>query len=465
MRERDRVMEYTRMLAENIVNTTYEDLPQIVIEKTKRHILDILGVMLPPSRFERGCQALEEISREGGGKEESTLIGFGGKVPCWMAAFVNGSLCHPMDYDDTVDEFPNHPSSHAFPAAFAIAEKVGDVSGKEFLTAVALAVDLNVRLSAAPTGRVGEDYPWFSVPIFGVFSATATAGKLLGLNVEELINAFGISVDRVFGITESLNSPDSEMRAIRDGFGNREGVLAALMVKKGITACKNPIEILYKVFYNNDYDPSLLVSNLGKEFWGLKVGLKAWPCCRVAHTYVKAALDIAGEQDIAPENIDEIMLTVGKFGRDFLFTPLEAKQRPKRSIQAKLSLPFVMGVVFTKRRVIIEDFLQENLADPKVLEIAEKTKYKYDRQISEDAIGAGIVAVQTRDGKSIMKKEDIPYGNPKNPMSDEELIKKFKDCARYSKKPLDDKKVTRLLNKILELEKVDNMQEISEILA
>ena len=165
-------MEYTRKLAENVVKTTYEALPPKVIEKTKRHILDILGVMFPSSTFERGCKALEEITREGGGKEESTLIGFGGKAPCWMAAFVNASLCHPMDYDDTIDEFPNHPSSHTFPAAFAVAEKVGNVSGKDFITAVALGIDLNVRLSAAPKGRVGEDYPWFSVPIFGVFSAT-----------------------------------------------------------------------------------------------------------------------------------------------------------------------------------------------------------------------------------------------------------------------------------------------------
>ena len=73
-----------------------------------------------------------------------------------MAAFVNGSLCHPMDYDDTVDELPNHPSSHTFPSAFAIAEKIGNVSGKEFITAVALGADLSVRLSAAPNGRVGE---------------------------------------------------------------------------------------------------------------------------------------------------------------------------------------------------------------------------------------------------------------------------------------------------------------------
>ena len=87
-------MEYTKKIAENIVNTKYEDLPSEVVEKTKRHILDILGVMLPSSKLDKNCKALEEIAREGGGKEESTLIGFGGKVPCWMAAFVNGSLCY-----------------------------------------------------------------------------------------------------------------------------------------------------------------------------------------------------------------------------------------------------------------------------------------------------------------------------------------------------------------------------------
>ena len=164
-----------------------------------------------------------------------------------------------------------------------------------------------------------------------------------------MINAFGISLDRVFGITESMNAPESQIRAIRDGFGNREGVLAAIMAKKGISACNNAFEILYKVFYDDDYDPEILTGNLGKDFWGLKVGLKAWPCCRVAHTYVKAALDIANEHNIDPKKIDEIMLTVGKFGRDFLFEPKEAKLHPKLGIHAKLSLPYVMGGCFLKK--------------------------------------------------------------------------------------------------------------------
>jgi len=458
-------MEITKMLAENIVNTKYEKLPMEVVWKTKRQILDILGVMFPPSTLEKGCIALEEIAREGGGKPESTVIGFGGKVPCWMAAFVNGSLCHPIDYDDSIDEFENHPSAHTFPAALAIAEKVGNVSGKEFLTAFALGIDLNVRLSASPKGSLMEDYPWFPQCVFGVFSATAAAGKLLKLTVPEMVNAFGIALDRVSGITESITSPDSEMRALRDGFGNREGVFAALMAQKGIPACKDGIEKLYKVFYKNNNDSSLLTADLGVEFGGLKVGFKAWPSCRGTHLYVKAGLDIAKEYDVDPEKIEEIILTVGSLIKDVPFSPLEEKQRPKLSINAKISLPFVMGVVFAKRRVIIEDFFPENLVDPKVLSIAKKVKPKFDPQLPKGMLAPGTVEVRMRGGRSLIKKEAFPYGHPKNPMSDEELVAKFKDCALYSKKALSESKIAQLVEKILELEKVKSIEEITEIIA
>ena len=455
-------MEITKRLADYIANTKYESLPPEVVRSTKRHILDILGVMLPSSTLEKGCIALEEIAREGGGKTESTLIGFGGKVPCWMAAFVNGSLCHTLDYDDTIDEFPNHPSAHTFPAALAVAEKIGNVSGKEFITAIALSLDLNVRLAASPKGSLLEDYPWFAISVFGLFAATAAASKLLLLTDEEIVNAFGIAIDRVSGITESVMSPGSEIRAIGNGFANREGVFAALMAKKGIIAYRDPIEILYRIFYKNNYNSSMLSTKLGTEFWGLKVGLKAWPCCRVTHTYVRAALDIAIENDVDPDKIEEVLLTVGRFGRDVLFSPLEAQRRPELSINAKMSLPFVMGVVFAKRRVAINDFFPENLRDSKVLGVANKVKYRFDPKLSDGAIGAGVVQVSMQGGESFLKREDIPYGHPKNPMSDEELVAKFNNCARYAKKALSEEEVTKLVEYILNLEKVKNMTEITK---
>ena len=459
-------MKLTKRLAENVVNTKYEALPKEVIERTKKHILDTLGVMFPPSTLEKACIALEEITREMGGKQESTLVGFGGKAPCYMAAFVNGSLDHPLDYDDTIDKFAGHPSGHIFTAALAVAEKVGNVSGKDFVTAVALGLDLYVRLSAAPKGKVIEDYPCFPTTVFGVFAATAAAGRLLRLTADEMVNALGTVLDRAAGVTDSMHSGMGEIRAIRDGFGSREGVLAALMAKKGITACNDGIERFYKAFYRDNYDPSPLISNLGTEFMGTKVSIKPWPCDRIGHTCIKAALDIAAEYNVNPDKIEEVVLTVNSYANEVLCIPIEVKrQRPKRGIIAKLSLPFVMGVVFTKRGVTIEDFFPENLGEPQVLKIASKVKSKVEPQFDASTIGPAMVEVRMQDGRSWSRREDIPYGHPENPISDEFLVAKFKNCARYAKKTLSEEQVDQLVKKILELERVENIEEITKILA
>jgi 2-methylcitrate dehydratase PrpD len=456
-------MIITSNIVNNIINTTYESLPKKVVLSTERHILDILGVMLPPTTLEKTCSALAEIAKEAGGEAESTLIGFGGKVPSWMAAFVNGSLTHPMDYDDMADEFSSHPSGHTFPAAFAVAEKVGNVSGKEFITAVALAIDLNVRLSASVKGLPMVDFPWFAPCIFGVFSATVVAGKLLGLNSQEMTNALGIILERASGVRESMISPYSEIRGIRDAFGNREGVLAVIMAKKGVAACRDPIEKLYQAFYNNSFDPQLLTYDLGREFWGIKVGFKAWPCCRVTHCYIKACLDMIARYNIECDRIQEIVLTIGNMAKDAVF-PLEEKQHPRFPINARISLPFIVGIAFAKRRVIIEDFFEENLNEPNVLQIAEKVKIKFDEKLSEGALTPGVVEVKMQDGTSLTAFEKFPYGHPNNPISDEELIAKFRDCAIYAANRLSEDKLNRLIERILTLDDMESVGDIANLL-
>ena len=174
-------MQLTKSLARNVVQVQYDDLPVDVREATKISILDTLGVMFPPTKLEKGCQSLAELMIEAGGNPESTIVGFGGKIPCWMAAFVNGSLAHALDFDDTTDNPPHHPTASTLPAALAIAERIGIISGRDFITAVAAGNDLSIRLASAPAGQLYKDYPWFSVTVFGAFSATAAAGKLLVL--------------------------------------------------------------------------------------------------------------------------------------------------------------------------------------------------------------------------------------------------------------------------------------------
>ena len=146
-----------------------------------------------------------------------------------MAVFVNGSHTHPLDYDDTKDEPPHHPTAATLPPALANAKRRGGVSGRELITAIASGNELGVRLCSAPRGQLLSDYPWFPITVFGTFSATAAAGRLLGLSEEEMINALGIAIHRIFGITKALTAPGSDIRAIRDGFTNEAGILCALI--------------------------------------------------------------------------------------------------------------------------------------------------------------------------------------------------------------------------------------------
>jgi 2-methylcitrate dehydratase PrpD len=447
----------TQSLAQNIVNTRYADLPQETIEATKRSILDILGVMLPPTTLVNTSISVYELMAEAGGKPESTLIGFGGQLPCWVAAFVNGSLTHAIDFDDCVGlENPiTHPTGSCFPAALAAAERAGRTSGQDLITAVALANDLNVRLASTPKKSVLIGYPFFSITTFGVFSATAAAGKLLGLSESQMVNALGLALNRVSGVTKGLFG--SDLRAIRDGLSNREGVLCALLAGKGMDACKDAIEIFFNVYYQNDINAENITADLGKKFRGVEAGYKPWPSCLISHTFVQAMLEAIDKYDLKAEQVEDITMHGHKLTED-LFNPPEIKQKPTTSITAKTAIPFIMGVALKHRSVAIAHFLPDNLNDPEVLATARKVRFELD-----PALGpfSSRVNIKTKDGKLYQSAVDILRGSIGNPMSTAELAAKFRDCARYSKKPLEPSAVDRLIERLLSLEKVKDIREIT----
>jgi 2-methylcitrate dehydratase PrpD len=450
----------TQSIAKHLVKTTFENLPKEAVEATKKSILDILGVMFPPTTLVNTCNSIYELVRDAGGKPESTLIGFGGKVPCWEAAFVNGSLCHAIDFDDCVGlEKPlMHPTGSSFPPALAMAEKIGKISGKEFITAVALGNDLSVRLAACLKGNVIFGYPFFPITTFGVFSSAAVSGKLMGLSESQTINNLGIALNRVSGLTKGLFG--SDIRAIRDGINGKEGVLCALLAGKGLDACKDAIELLFSAYYNNDINPEYLTADLGKKFRGSEVGFKPWPSCQGTHTYIQSVLQIVTENNIQPELVDEVVLH-GNTEGEGLFFPSEIKQKPTSSITAKVALPFAVSVAIVHRNVSIANFLPENLSDPRVLETAKKIKFKLERDLGSYS---SRVEFKTKDGKVYKTAVDILRGSIKNPLSTDELIAKFKDCSRYSRKPMSASNTDRLINTILELENVKDMNEITKLL-
>jgi 2-methylcitrate dehydratase PrpD len=455
-------MELTRLLASHIVETRYDNLPKEEVEAAKPSIFDTLGVMFPPTTLEKGCLTMYELVREAGGKEESTMIGFGGRAPCWMAAFVNGSLAHPMDFDDVTNDMTHHPTSNILAPALAMAERVGGVSGKDFTTAAALGSDIGIRLSAAlrkPDWLVA--YPWFHT-IFGIFDAATSAAKVSRLSDEAMINALGLALHQAVGITEAIIDPASDIRAIRDGFTAKSGVIAALMAGKEIATCKDAVEKLFKVYYGGEYDPGIVISELGQRFSGTEVCLKPWPACRELHGYIQACQQIMKEHGIKPDQVAEVVATVGQFTANHCCEPIAMKRSPTTSIDARFSLPFVVVVALIKGDVKIADFLPEALKGAKVLEMANRVNYKFDPAIK--TMVSTQTEIKTKDGKSFVVRPETMRGSTADPLSVEELIAKFRDCARYVRKPMAPDKLETLISKLLELEKVDDMKEVTDLL-
>jgi 2-methylcitrate dehydratase PrpD len=452
-------------IAKNAINLKYEDLPPEVVEMTKRQILDTLGVISAASTLGQGSKEIVKLVKESRARGKSTIIGYGGKVPSWIAGFANGSMAHELDYDDFQDEAIVHPGICSVPAAFAIAEEVGNVSGKEFIVAVVLAVDFICRMGNAVhrsgnAARLG----WFNPPLLGYFSATAAAGRLLKLTVDQMLDAFGHTLQQAAGSAQMSYGQGSVFRGIRDGFSNKAGILSALMAKRGLPGTRESLEGkagFYNLYFRGAYDRSSLIDNLGKRFENIKVGFKPWPACRATHSAIDGTLGILGEQQISPDNITEIKVLSADVA-DSQGEGSEEGWKPKTIIDAKINTPFTLGIAATKGNVAMKDFTLDGLKNPDVLQMARKVVMSHSTKLK--GTRSTIVEVKSKDGKLYSKQVDYAYGDPRKPIAKDDLINKFRDCVTYSLKPPSSEETDHIIEMVDELEKIKNVSRIVRIL-
>lgn len=453
-------MKESLTLAEYIARTRYEDIPSSAVDITKKSFLDGLGVMLAAGTMGEGCQQFASLAMAEGGEKESTIIGFDAKVPACMAAFANGSMAHALDFEDTHDRGRVHPNAAAIPAALAVTESIGSVSGKEFITALALGSDIVSRLGLA----LKEDpieYGWYMPPILGAFGATTAACKLLNLSPRQILDAFSLTLCQATCSAELTRSPHSVVRAIRDAFSAKAGVLSALLAKRGVTGFDQPIEGragLFRLYSRGNYDLSRLTSGLGETFEGANVSFKPWPSCRGTHSFIEATLQIVETHDLKPGDIEDIGLTVSPAPINrVLCEPLARKRSPRTAIDAKFSLPFVVAVAVVHRGVTLNHFMLQGLRDPTVLEVARKVSYEVDSKLE-----ATQGLIQIKAGHKVMssKAPEFAYGHPTNPISQESLVAKFIDCAAHSAKQIPRDNLNKLIELILHLEDVKSMEEV-----
>ena len=424
---KSKATELSHVFADFVVNTKYEDLSPEAIEGAKKSILDTLGVILAATGVEPAVKGVHELVIEAGGRQESTLMGFGGKAPALWAAFHNGAMAHCLDFDDHAPE-GHHPSSSIVPAVFALAERKGGVTGKQMIAAVAAGQDMFLRIRR----NIPSRQDWHITTVIGVYSAAAAASHILGLNREQTISALGIAGMQCCGTLELAYGVGSDLRGMYAGFSTKGAVLAALMAEKNIRGVQSMFEGkagLFNVYFDGEYNREGMLEDLGTVYSGGDVLYKPWPSCGASHGFIHATLELMKQENLRAEDIASIQVHVGDFQKQ-LCEPIEGRRRPATPADAKFSIPYCIAVAASKGAVKLTDFFGDALHDPAVGAMADKIEAVLDENFDwKGMLPKGRLEVKTTDGRTFSRVGENVPGDVECPMNWEYLFDKFRESA------------------------------------
>jgi 2-methylcitrate dehydratase PrpD len=453
-------VDATALFVKNFTSTRYEDLPPEVVDVTKKQVLDFLGVALGGSS-EAGVGEMTDLVLEWGGAPQSSIYSWGQKVPAPHAAQVNATMGHSLDYDDVHEAAVMHPGVVTIPTALAMSEYVGGVSGREFITAVALGTDFICRLGLAT--RPGENvhaFGWHLTSLYGYMTAAAVAARLLGLDEVGTTNAIGIGYHQSAGNGQCVKDGALTKR-MGPGMAVRGGIAAALMAKRGITGARNCLEGvsgMYQVYHRGAYSREALVGELGTRFEGVNVSIKPYPCCRGVHPFIDAALLLVDEHDIRPEQVESILISCGEGTFGLLGTPLEVKTRPRNFVDSQFSLPWGVATVVARRRATIADFTEAAIVSEDILDVSRKIDVQIDPSLSrDDEMEPARVRMTMTDGAVYTQQVDLPTGTPSRPLSFADIERKFEDCVAHAARTIPTANARGLVESAGRLEELEDV--------
>jgi 2-methylcitrate dehydratase PrpD len=437
------------ILAEHVYRITFEKLPEAAVRATKRDILDTLGATLGGS-VAPGIDELASLVKRWAGREESSLLLIGGKVPAPQAALLNATMGHALDFDDTFDRAGNiHPGTSTLAASLAIAEMQGGVSGRDFVLAVTLGLDVACRLALAAT----IDRGWHRTAAFGIFGATAAAGKLLGLTVQQMVDAFGIAYSQAAGNRQCIIDGALTKR-FQAGQAASGAVLSTMLARQGFTGAREVFAGRFGFFpmYQPDgYDLDAITDGLGTIFRGVEVSFKPYPSGRPNHAMLDAALELYQRLDLATADsgagIAEVVITTNPRTYQDQLSPEAGKRRPSQVVEAQFSIPFLVAAALVRGKVGIGEVAQVD--DPLVIALSERVQ----GATSEGAPpNWAQIMVRRADGRVAVLETMGPSGSPDKPLTDAQLQAKFRDCAAHAVRPIPQPVIEHAMQLIAHLE-------------
>jgi 2-methylcitrate dehydratase PrpD len=404
--------------------------------------------------------------RDMGGKKESTIWGYGGKSSCHMAAAVNAMQATSINFTDFHDASMNQTGPVLTATGFALSEKLGGVRGDELITAHALGLDIMGRIGLAMKTRDMYAHGWLLPQILQCFGSTTMAGRLLHLTEDQMANAYGIVYSLIGGSKEPIYTSGTDW-GLWSAFSTQAGISAALMAGKGITAkcsCLMGKSGLFNLYAGGDYDYSVLTEDLGTNLKGTDLRFVLFPCSPVSTPHIVLALRLMKEHAVQSQDIETVTAYAAR-RIEHCFEPFELRRNPKTIGDSQVNIPYGIAVAIAKGKPGIKHYTEEGIKDPEILRISNKIvwqpddKYGWHQDTGDDQPAK--LEIKLTSGESFTGEElGVPYGHPDKPISDDDMVQKFRDSTGYALKAMPEKKVTNIIGLV---EKIDTLEQVAMI--
>jgi len=422
-------------LADFVIRTRYEDMDGVTLWRAKMCILDMLGVILA-AWPEKSTQILYRLLRRYGGAGESTVLGAGEKLPVAHAAMIHSTMAHSLELEDhhSHKHSLNHPGVCSIPPALAVAEREGK-SGRDFLMAVVLGYEIGSRISAATRlGVLNMERGFHESSVCGPFSAATVAGRLMGISAGQLVQAYGICGGLAAGSME-FKSSEAMSKRLQVGNASHSGVMATELAAAGFTGPPTVFEgkhgFYHSYVHEGNYTLSRITDGLGVGWDINHIQYKPFACAGILHSAVTAAQKLRQIPGFDAGRLRRIVVgTASKVIEEYA-TPAGKKAAPDNPVGAQFSLQYSVAVMIVRGRALLDEFSSETIRDSEVLRVAALVETQAD-----PAVDAGWPRTDSTellagfdDGRELRVRVEEAKGDLSNPVTDEELLVKFRQLS------------------------------------
>jgi 2-methylcitrate dehydratase PrpD len=439
-------------LSEHAVGFRADDLDAATIAHLKANLLDVVAVTIG-GVHEEGLAALRDFLRATSASGRGVVIATPERLSTPSAAFANATAAHALEFDDAFDEGGGmHAGPPVHAAALAVADSIGEVSGRDYLAAVAVGLDVAVRLATAPL----EDVGWHRASVYAVFGATVAAGRLLRLDANQMRNALGLALSQASGTRQPIAEATLATR-LHTGFAARNAVTAAFLARGGFTAAQQSFDGpngFFALFQAGNYDPSAVLDGLGQQLQSARISTKPYPGGRVAHALIEAALRIRAA---APDAQAE---AVTIFGPPGLVAWAKARTGWPVGLQALYSPSFAVALAVATNSLPIAAFVHPDSTPATVRALFGQIAVSEDASLGQH----GAVEVTFSSGETVREIAGRASGYPERPLSHETLLAKLEACNAHAGAPLTEDALAEIDRVVAELDEALTTTDLTKLL-